>query len=87
MGLGIPGEFDAMKDRVRSTHIHDNDGTEDSHLFPLEQRGTIEWSSVMKLLGERRDQFPLVLELREQANLEHPVRRAREILDNLEEMI
>lgn len=87
MGLGIPGEFDAMKDRIRSTHIHDNDGTDDSHLFPLEQKGTIEWSSVMKLLGERRDQFPLVLELREQANLERPVRRAREILDNLEELI
>lgn len=87
MGLGIPGEFDAMKDRIRSTHIHDNDATDDSHLFPLEQKGTIEWSSVMKLLGGCPDQFPLVLELREQANLEQPVRRAREIFDNLEKMI
>ena len=87
MGLGIPGEFEAMQDRIRSTHIHDNDGADDSHLFPFEQKGTIEWSTVMKLLGSRREQFPLVLELREQPGLEHPVRRAKEILDNLEKLI
>jgi sugar phosphate isomerase/epimerase len=87
MGLGIPDEFEAMKDRIRSTHIHDNDGLDDSHLFPLEQKGTIKWEPVMKLLGSRRDQFPLVLELREQAGLEHPVRRAKEILDGLEQLI
>lgn len=87
MGAGISDEFEAMKDRIRSTHIHDNDGSDDSHLFPLEQKGTIEWMPVMKLLGSRRDQFPLVLELREQTRLEHPVRRAKEILDDLERLI
>ena len=51
MGSGIPGEFEAMKDRIRSTHIHDNDGSDDSHLFPLERKGQIEWMSVMKLLA------------------------------------
>lgn len=87
MGPGIPGEFEAMKDRIRSMHIHDNDGSDDSHLFPLERKGTIEWRSVMKLLGSRRDQYPLVLELREQTGLEQPVRRAKEILDDLEKLI
>jgi len=87
MGSGIAGEFEAMKNRIRSTHIHDNDGSDDSHLFPLEGKGTIEWTSVMKLLCSRRDQYPLVLELREQTGLEQPVRRAKEILDELEKLI
>ena len=41
----------------------------------------------MKLLGSRRDQYPLVLELREHTGLEQPVRRAKEILDDLEKLI
>lgn len=87
MGLGIRDEFEAMKERIRSTHIHDNDGSDDSHLFPLERKGTIDWDPVMKLLGSCGDQFPLVLELREQTGLEQPVRRAKEILDGLEKLI
>jgi sugar phosphate isomerase/epimerase len=86
MRSDIAGEFEAMEERIRSTHLHDNDGTDDSHLFPLEQKGTIEWASVMRLLGSRRHQFPLVLELREQTGLEYPVRRAKEILDDLEKL-
>lgn len=87
MGAGIPDEFDAMKGRIRSTHIHDNDGSDDSHLFPLEQKGTIDWPAVMKLLGSRGEQFPLVLELREQEGLAQPVARAKQILDDLENLL
>lgn len=87
MGAGIPDEFDAMKGRIRSTHIHDNDGSDDSHLFPLEQKGTIHWPAVMKLLGSRGEQFPLVLELREQEGLAQPVARAKQILDDLENLL
>ncbi len=30
--------FDVLKDRIRSTHVHDNDAAQDSHLFPAMER-------------------------------------------------
>jgi sugar phosphate isomerase/epimerase len=87
MGQGIAEEWELMKDRIKSTHLHDNDGTDDSHLFPLENKGTIDWKNAMKVLGSRSGQYPLVLELREQPGLEHPIERAKQILDELESLI
>ena len=49
-----------MKTRIRSTHIHDNDGKEDKHLFPFAARGgTIDWPQTIRLLSSRREQYPL----------------------------
>ena len=39
MGEGVEHEFDLMKERIRSTHVHDNNGKDDIHLFPLAGRG------------------------------------------------
>jgi sugar phosphate isomerase/epimerase len=67
MGEGVARAFDLMKDRIRSTHIHDNNGVDDKHLWPLlQQGGTIDWKSAMSLLRSRGDQYPLLLELKEQ---------------------
>jgi sugar phosphate isomerase/epimerase len=87
MARGIVPEWEAMKDRIRSTHIHDNDGVDDLHFFPLHKKGNIDWHSVMKLLGSRPEQYPLVLELREQPGLQRPVEEAKRIVDNLESLI
>ena len=38
IGAGIEHEFEIMKPRIRSLHVHDNDGKEDQHLFPDERR-------------------------------------------------
>jgi len=85
MSTGVEAEFEVMKDRIRSTHIHDNNGQEDQHLFPT--GGTIPWAKVMRLLTSRPEQFPLVLELREQPGLESPIEEARrsasELVNNL----
>ncbi len=82
---GIEAEFEVMKERIRSTHIHDNNGKEDQHLFPTE--GSIDWPKAMRLLGSRPDQYPLLLELREPAACEHPVEEARRAMDGLTEHI
>jgi sugar phosphate isomerase/epimerase len=67
MNEGVARAFDLMKDRIRSTHIHDNNGVDDKHLWPLlQQGGTIDWKAAMSLLRSRGDQFPLLLELKEQ---------------------
>lgn len=81
----IDDEFELMKERIRSTHLHDNDGREDQHLFP--GQGTIDWPHAMQLLTSRPQQYPLLLELKEPPGLEHPVEEARRAMDGLTKRI
>src|SRR5579863_5004604 len=54
---GVEHEFELMKERIRSLHVHDNNGKEDKHLFPLvAEGGTIDWRKAMELLRSRPDQ-------------------------------
>jgi sugar phosphate isomerase/epimerase len=78
----IENEYRLLKARIRSTHVHDNDGANDSHLFP--NRGAIDWTSTMNLLRSAPGQYPLVLELREVDEMEHPVESARAAFEYLE---
>lgn len=84
MGRGVEAEFELMKERIRSTHIHDNDGRDDSHLFP--GKGTIHWESAMKLLRSRPNQYPLMLELKEPEGMAHLVEEAKQSIDGLLKM-
>ncbi len=77
----VEEQFELMKNRIRSTHLHDNNGKDDQHLFPGE--GTLEWSQAMRLLRSRPDQYPLLLELKEPAGMEHPVEEAKRSADEL----
>jgi sugar phosphate isomerase/epimerase len=74
-------EFELMKPRIRSTHIHDNNGEEDQHLFP--GKGSIDWSKAMQTLTSRAEQYPLLLELREPPDMEHPIEEAKRKADEL----
>lgn len=78
---GVETEFEVMKERIRSTHIHDNDGREDLHLFPDE--GSIDWPKAMGLLGSCPDQYPLLLELKEPPGREHLIEDAGRAWDEL----
>ncbi len=83
----VEGEFNIMKDRIRSTHIHDNDGQEDKHLFPFfSEGGTIDWSKTMELLASRSSQYPLLLELKEVPDMEKPLEAVKQIFDKLENL-
>ncbi len=77
----IAAEYEAMKSRIRSTHLHDNDGHDDLHLFP--GKGTIDWKSAMRLIGSRPDQYPILLELREPEGMERPVQEAKRSVDEI----
>ena len=81
MSTGIEPSFELMKKRIKSTHIHDNNGEDDQHLYP--GQGTINWDKAMNLLTSLPDQFPLVLELKEPAGVEHPINEARKALEEL----
>src|SRR5690348_15383331 len=86
MNEGVAAAFDIMKERIRSTHIHDNDGKQDAHLFPFfSDAGTVDWNQTMALFRSRESQFPLLLELKEQPDLANPLERVKEIFDRLEQ--
>jgi sugar phosphate isomerase/epimerase len=85
IGEGVEAAFDIMKERIRSTHVHDNDGKADKHLFPLAaEGGTVDWKRTMSLLRSRPDQYPLLLELKEVEGMEHSLDRVNEVFDKLE---
>ncbi len=85
MNEGVGAAFAMMKEHIRSTHVHDNNGVEDQHLFPLEPGGgTIDWKKTMNLLRSRPDQYPLLLELKEAPGLAQPIGAARNVFERLE---
>jgi sugar phosphate isomerase/epimerase len=87
MNEGIRAAFEIMKDRIRSTHIHDNDGANDDHLFPfLAEGGSIDWKETMELLRTRSNQYPLLLELREKEDTPQPLEGISAIFEKLESL-
>lgn len=81
---GVERSFETMRDWVVTTHVHDNHGDKDEHLFPFE--GTIDWDAALKLLGAAplTGGLPFVLELREQPALAKPLERVNAVFDRIE---
>jgi sugar phosphate isomerase/epimerase len=87
MREGVDTAYRLLKSRIRSTHIHDNNGKDDSHLFPLlAEGGTIDWRRTMDILRLNSDQYPLVLELKEVTNMEHPFDAVKQVFERLENL-
>ena len=81
----IENEYRLLKARIRSTHVHDNNGSDDSHLFPdSASGGTVDWVRAMQLLKSAPGQYPLLLELREVAGMAQPIDSARAAFEYLE---
>ncbi len=81
----VENEYRLLKSRIRSTHVHDNNGSDDSHLFPNSgSGGTVDWLRTMDLLRSAPGQYPLLLELREVAGMAHPLESARAAFEYLE---
>ncbi len=57
----VAADFSAMRERIRSTHVHDNAGDRDAHLWP--GQGTIAWKEAMELLASAPHVPPLLLEI------------------------
>jgi len=87
IGEGVEAAFNVMKDRIRSTHVHDNDGESDTHLFPLlADGGTVDWKNTMGLLRSREGQYPLLLELKEVPDMSSPLDQVNRVFDRLENL-
>jgi sugar phosphate isomerase/epimerase len=86
MNEGVAAAFGILKDRIRSTHLHDNNGAEDSHLWPFHSAGgTIDWSETMRLLRSLPGQYPLLLELRDYP--EFPLPQSLDIVQRIFEKL
>lgn len=86
-GSSAAQEFDIMKARIRSTHVHGNNGELDNHRFPLVHADeTVDWRAMMKRFRACDGQFPLNLEVRDAADIEQPLERVREVFERLEEI-
>src|SRR5689334_8011876 len=87
MNEGLDTAFRLLKSRIRSTHVHDNDSKEDSHLFPLGSGGgTIDWRKAMASLRALDPQVPLLFEVREVADAANPLDGVRETFERLEDL-
>lgn len=84
---GIAYEYELMKDRIRSTHVHDNDGAGDSHIFPcVGNGGNIDWRSAMQLLRSGDSDTPLLLELAAVEEMANPLDEVKKSFDQLENL-
>jgi sugar phosphate isomerase/epimerase len=82
---GVAPSFEAMHDRIVTTHLHDNHGDKDEHLLPYE--GTIDWDAALAGMARASQPLPLVLELKEQAPGVPSLDQVRGVFDKLEENI
>jgi len=88
MNEGVAAAFATLKDRIRSTHLHDNDGKEDSHLWPFHSAGgSVDWNETMRLLRSLPVQCPILLELRDYPEFPLPqsLDIVKQIFEKLEE--
>ena len=79
---GVIASFDAMRERVVTTHIHDNHGDKDEHLLPFD--GTIEWEAALRALAGAARPLPFVLEIKAQAGTAPSLDQIRAAVDKLE---
>ena len=93
MNEGVESAYRSLKNRIRSTHVHDNDGEEDLHLFPTlapgqgsPRQGNIDSRRTMQLLRSEKDRYPLLLELREVPDMGPPFDTLRKLFDTLENL-
>jgi sugar phosphate isomerase/epimerase len=90
MNEGIETAYNIMKSRIRSTHLHDNDGKDDLHLFPfadgVDLKNTIDWKKTMQVLRAAPDQYPLLLELHDTPDFAHAMEDIKGIFEKLESL-
>jgi len=84
MESGVASAFELMRDRLATTHIHDNHGEKDEHLLPGEcsPKG-IDWEAVLKMLAAVPEPLPLVLELKDQPGGAPSLAQIRAAFDQL----
>ncbi len=82
MSGGIQTAFETLKERIVSTHIHDNRREKDDHLMPFD--GEIDWDQTVKGFRTVEGQFPILFELRNYGPEVTSLARLREVMEKLD---
>jgi sugar phosphate isomerase/epimerase len=82
MEEGVERSFETMRELVVTTHVHDNRGEKDEHLFPYE--GTIDWNAALKAMA---GDLPIVLELKEPTAHPRPLEQAVAVFQKFEQAL
>ena len=59
---GVKAAFQTLKDRIATTHVHDNHLQKDDHLLPFD--GGINWEETVRDFRTLDGQFPILFEVR-----------------------
>jgi sugar phosphate isomerase/epimerase len=80
----VGAAFEVMRERVASTHVHDNLREKDNHLFPFE--GSIDWPAVLRHFRRHEDQFPVLFELHDAGKDTPALERVQQVIRRFEEI-
>jgi len=84
MDTGVEPALEIMRDRIATSHVHDNHGEKDEHLLPFE--GEIDWEAALGGLAAAPLAPAIVLELKEQGGGKPALDQVSEVFDKLEKI-
>jgi sugar phosphate isomerase/epimerase len=79
---GVRPAFQTLRDRIVSTHVHDNRREKDDHFLPFD--GEIDWEQTVRDFRAVDGQFPVLFELRHYGPKLISLTRLREVMDRIE---
>jgi sugar phosphate isomerase/epimerase len=79
---GVQPAFATLKDRVVSTHVHDNAGEKDDHLMPYD--GGIDWEATIRDFLKVEGKLPVLFELNDHGAEKTGLARLRAVMEKLE---
>ena len=84
MAGGVAASFQVMRDRIVTTHVHDNVREKDNHLFPFE--GDIDWNATVRGFRSLEGQFPVLFELHDSGKEIPALERLQKVIHRFEEI-
>jgi sugar phosphate isomerase/epimerase len=82
---GVGPSFEAMREYLVSSHIHDNHGDKDEHLLPFD--GTIEWDAALRGFVDAPQLIAMVFEIKGLGATPPSLDQIREACDKMEEKL
>ena len=78
---GVASAFQTLKDRIVSTHVHDNRQDKDDHLMPFD--GSIDWEKTVRDFSSVDGQFPILFEVRNYGPEKSSLKRLCEVIEKM----
>jgi len=82
MAGGVQPAFQTLRERIVSTHVHDNRGEKDDHALPFD--GEIDWEQTVRDFRAVEGQFPILFELRNYGAELSGFNRLRAVMERFE---